>query len=163
MIQLVVAFICPIVLTIVGLYLKKDINTDRGKSGYITKKSMESEETWIYAQIISPRIYLNMAVANSVIVLCVILVMLIGNYNYNMIIEICNCIGFIFIFIPFWVIDHKIEDFQKNFFDKKNKNYESASWLNIVKFLIREKNFSELEIALDSRRWKNMLKAKYLK
>lgn len=115
MIQLVVAFICPIVLTIVGLYLKKHINTDRGKSGYITKKSMESEETWIYAQIISPRIYLNMAVANSVIVLCVILVMLIGNYNYNMIIEICNCIGFIFIFIPFWVIDHKIEDFQKNF------------------------------------------------
>jgi len=89
--------------------------------------------------------------------------MLIGNYNYNMIIEICNCIGFIFIFIPFWVIDHKIEDFQKNFFDKKNKNYESASWLNIVKFLIREKNFSELEIALDSRTWKNMLKAKYLK
>ena len=41
MIQLVVAFICPIVLTIVGLYLKKHINTDRGKSGYITKKSME--------------------------------------------------------------------------------------------------------------------------
>ena len=39
MIQLVVAFICPIVLTIVGLYLKKHINTDRGKSGYITKKS----------------------------------------------------------------------------------------------------------------------------
>lgn len=37
MIQLVVAFICPIVLTIVGLYLKKHINTDRGKSGYITK------------------------------------------------------------------------------------------------------------------------------
>ena len=82
--------------------------------------------------------------------------------------EYINCGEFLFenalfIFIPFWVIDHKIEDFQKNFFDKKNKNYESASWLNIVKFLIREKNFSELEIALDSRTWKNMLKAKYLK
>ena len=61
------------------------------------------------------------------------------------------------------VVRKRVSDFQKNFFDKKNKNYESASWLNIVKFLIREKNFSELEIALDSRTWKNMLKAKYLK
>ena len=41
MIQLVVAFICPIVLTIVGLYLKKHINTDRGKSGYITKRNVD--------------------------------------------------------------------------------------------------------------------------
>lgn len=162
MIQLVIALICPIVLTIVALYLKKYIKIDNiGKSGYITKKSIESKEAWIYAQIISPKIYLKMAVANFIIDFCVILVMLIGNNNYNMIIEVCNCIGFIFIFIPFWIIDNKIEDFQENFFDGENRNCESARWLKVVTFLIKEKNFSELDCALDPYAWKNLLNEEY--
>ena len=162
MLQLILVFICPIVLTIVALYLKKHIETDMGKSGYITKKSMESEETWIYAQIIAPKIYLKMAVGNLVIDLCIILVMWIGNNSYDMIIEICNCIGFIFIFIPFWVIDNKIENFQKNFFKIENRNYESTRWLIIVRRLIKEKNFLELESSIDSCSWKRFLNEKYV-
>ena len=148
MLQLVLVFICPIVLTIVALYLKKNIKTDIGKSGYITKKSIESEETWIYAQIVAPNIYLKTAVICLVIDILVIL-LLIGNNEYNMIIKISNCIGFVFVFLPFFVIDNKIEDFQK-----------SVKWIKLVKFLIREKNFSKLKIALNSSAWKNLLNEK---
>ena len=159
MLQLVLVFICPIVLTIVALYLKKNIKTDIGKSGYITKKSIESEETWIYAQIVAPNIYLKTAVICLVIDILVIL-LLIGNNEYNMIIKISNCIGFVFVFLPFFGIDNKIEEFQKNFLDKEDKKYESVKWIKLVKFLIREKNFSKLKIALNSSAWKNLLNEK---
>lgn len=160
MIQLVLAFLFPIVLTIVALYLKYNIKIDIGKSGYITKKSVETKETWIYAQIIAPKIYLKIAAICLVIDFVVTTVMLIGGSDYNMIIEVCNCVGFIFTFMPFFLIDKRIEDFQKNFFEKENKKCESAEWLKLVIFLITEKSFSELETALNPSMWKELFNEK---
>lgn len=161
LIHLLLLFIFPIVLSIVALYFNNNIHVKIGKSGYITKKSLESAETWIYAQIIAPRLILKVAGVCILLNMLISLVMVIADYEYKMIMETCNLVGFLFVFLPFFLVDKKLEDFQKKeLFEEKN-NQDREKWLKLVTILITEKQLSKIDATINNKSMREDLFEKY--
>lgn len=143
--SLLFIFIFPVVFIIVGTYFKNNIRIEIGKSGYVTKKSTESKETWIYAQIIAPKIILKIAVVCAIFNLLLAFVMLIAHCEYKMIVDICSLVGFFFVFVLFFIVDKKLEDFQSSDLFKVEDNRTREKWLNLVKVLITKKQISKID------------------
>lgn len=136
-------FLFPIILIGIGIYFKRNVQLIIGKSGYITKKSTETFETWIYAQVIAPQIILKLGKICAVLVLITAVVMVKLGFESKAIFYACNIIGFIFVFIPFFCVDEKLEEFQKNkLFHKEN---EKEKWVRLVQILIAQKQLPEID------------------
>ena len=110
-IRFLLIFIFPIVLCTVALYFKSKRKFEIGKSGFITKKSVKSKETWDYAQKIAPDVYLKMSIVCAFLDFLITIVMFIADIEYEIIIYFCSFVGFVFVIIPIFIVDKKIDEF----------------------------------------------------
>lgn len=110
-IRFLLIFIFPIVLCTVALYFKSKRKFEIGKSGFITKKSVKSKETWNYAQKIAPNVYLKMSIVCAILDFLITIVMFIADIEYEIIICFCSFVGLVFVIIPIFIVDKKIDEF----------------------------------------------------
>ena len=158
---LILVFICPLVFTIIAAYFRKHIHLRIGKSGYQTAASAVSEEAWLYAQLICPKVYGQTAAALFLLGLFAVPLGLAFPQSCLPIAKFFCTVGCISVFVPFFIIDKKTEAFQKNFFkDKKDKNHasEREEWRRLTTFLIKEKRVSDFPAVLTPDTWKNLLR-----
>lgn len=108
---LILNLICPFVMILIGVILKKHPVSDMAKnSGYNTPTSRKSQQHWDYAQNIAPDIYLSLGRILLIAEVIMSLLMLLFRVPVVYSVVIGMCIGFVFILFGFYYTDSKIEE-----------------------------------------------------
>ena len=141
--QVILSCICAIVLLFIGLYFKKHIKPEIGKNGFSTPGTMETEEGWLYAQVIGPQIAIRFGTTALVTALFVdALILFFGIDPENMIIY-GNTIGFCFVIALLLDMERRVKDFlnSKLFLQDADTRKE---WIAMVKEMIQKEPYARL-------------------
>lgn len=108
---LLLNFICPFVMVLVGDILKKHPVSDmRKQNGYNTPTSRKSQAHWDYAQKIAPDICITFGKYLFIIEIIVSVILFLIGVSVEMSLMIGEGIGFICLFYIFYYTDGKIEE-----------------------------------------------------
>ena len=108
---LVLNFIVPFVMILVGCILKRHPGSDMSRhNGYNTPTSRKSQAHWDYAQKIAPDIYISLGKYLFVVEFAVSTILLILHVTIEYSIIIGECIGCAFLFFGFYHTDKRIEE-----------------------------------------------------
>lgn len=117
--MLLLNFICPFVMVLVGIILKKHPVSDmRKQSGYSTPTSRKSQEHWDYAQQIAPDICITFGKYLFVAEIIVSILLFFMRVSIETSLLVGEVIGFGCLFYSLYYIDGKIEE---KFTDKNEK------------------------------------------
>ncbi len=112
---LLLNLICPFVLILVGVLLKKFPVSDMSRhNGYNTPISRKSQEHWDYAQTIAPDICITFGKYLFVAEIIISVLLLLLRVSIGISLAIGETIGFISLFLLFYYTDSKIEEKFRN-------------------------------------------------
>lgn len=115
--MLLLNFICPFVMVLVGIILKKcPVSDMRKQNGYNTPTSRKSQAHWDYAQQIAPDIFITFGKYLFIVEIIVSIILFLMRVTVERSLIVGEGIGFICLFYIFYYIDGKIEE---RFTDKK--------------------------------------------
>lgn len=115
--MLLLNFICPFVMILVGIILKKHPVSDmRKQNGYNTPTSRKSQAHWDYAQQIASDIYIAFGKYLFIVEIIVSIILFLMRVSVERSLIVGEGIGFICLFYIFYYTDGKIEE---KFSDKK--------------------------------------------
>ncbi|MDE7332032.1 MAG: SdpI family protein [Lachnospiraceae bacterium] len=108
---LLLNFITPFVMILVGYLLKKHPVSDMHKSnGYNTPVSRKSQAHWDYAQSIAPDIYISLGKYLFLFEITANVILLLLRVSIVWSVVVGTCIGMAFLFYGFYYIDSKIRE-----------------------------------------------------
>ena len=109
--MLLLNFICPFVMILVGDILKKHPVSDMCKqNGYNTPTSRKSQAHWDYAQQIAPDIFIRFGKYLGIAEVVVSIILFLMQISLERSLIIGEGIGFICLFYTFYYTDGKIKD-----------------------------------------------------
>lgn len=107
---LMLNFICPFVMVLVGWLLKKHPASDMDKSsGYNTPAARRSRERWDYAQKTAPDIFISLGKYAFLAEIIANLIFLIMRCDPLLSVAVGECIGIIFVIAGFFYTDSRIK------------------------------------------------------
>lgn len=109
--MLLLNFICPFVMILVGDILRKHPVSDmRKQNGYNTPTSRKSQAHWDYAQQIAPDIFIRFGKYLGIAEVAVSIILFLMQISVERSLMVGEGIGFICLFCTFYYIDGKIKD-----------------------------------------------------
>lgn len=109
--MLLLNFICPFVMILVGGILRKRPVSDmRKQNGYNTPTSRKSQAHWDYAQQIAPHIFIRFGKYLGIAEVVVSIILFLMKISVEKSLIIGEGIGFICLFYTFYYTDSKIKD-----------------------------------------------------
>ena len=106
---IILSFIAPFVMLLVGNLLKKHPVTDMDRhQGYNTPSSRKSQAHWDYAQSIAPGIFITYGKTAFIIILIIDVVLYLLPINIDTVVSSGIGIGLIFVFIAFFTVEKQI-------------------------------------------------------
>ncbi|CEO34641.1 Uncharacterised protein [[Clostridium] sordellii] len=101
-------FIIPITLILLGVLLKFKPFHKIGGNGYSSPFSKKSQETWLFAQQVAPKVILKNGLILFLITIVFSMFHTVVNININNLKEIIYTINFIFLIITYGLIESKL-------------------------------------------------------
>ena len=101
-------FIMPITLILLGILLNFKTFHKIGWNGYASPFSKKSQETWLFAQQVAPKIMLKNGLILFLITIIFTMFHTVLNININNLKEIIYTINFIFLIITYELIESKL-------------------------------------------------------
>lgn len=147
--QIILSCICAIVLLFIGLYFKKHIKAEIGKTGFSTPSIMKTTEGWLYAQVLGPKIAIKLGVAALITVLFVDILIIFFGMNPDNMIFYGNIIGFCYVIALLLDVERRVKDFlnSKLFLQDVDKRNE---WIATVEEMIKKEQYAKLLIFVES-------------
>ena len=100
---LILNFIIPFVMILVGLVLKKHPATDiKSGNGYNTPTSRKSQEHWNYAQSIAPNNFISHGKILGVVEIILSIAMFLLHISVDIALVVGICTGVVFLFCSFY-------------------------------------------------------------
>ncbi len=108
---LLLNFIVPFVLYLVGYILKENPVTDMSlQNGYNTPTSRKSQEHWDYAQNIAPDIFMSLAKVLVIVEAVISIALFLLQIKVMVGVVIGTCVGVGFMIYGFYTTDKKIKE-----------------------------------------------------
>lgn len=109
--DIILVYLVPIILFVLGIYLKKSpVKKISSSEGYCTPYAQRSQETWEYAQSIAPRIMIKVSVISSVFITLFQLAPIISSIEYESISSICKNSWLIILPTYFIIVEKLLRD-----------------------------------------------------
>lgn len=109
--QIILSCVCPAVLLFIGLYFKGHIKSDIGQSGFVSPSSNASLESWLYAQIIGPKMTVSLGKAALATTLFVDALVLLFRISPENMVYFGNIVGFGYVIALLLNVEGKVKDF----------------------------------------------------
>ena len=109
--QLIMPFVCPVVLLMIGLYSKNHSQTERGKSRLLIPVALRTARGQDYAQIIGPDWTVQMGVLAVVLTLIVVALGIEFRVDAEKLVLIGNAIGVVCSVDVVMILDNEVEAF----------------------------------------------------
>lgn len=107
---MVLNFIIPFVMILVGYTLKRHPVTDMSRhNGYNTPTSRKSQAHWDYAQSIAPDIFTKSGKISLAVLLVLSVPILFLNISMDIVVSCGLTVGFIFMIIAFFKVEKQIK------------------------------------------------------
>lgn len=108
--SLLLNFIVPLVMLLVGFLLKKNPVRDMNShNGYNTRVSRRSRRHWDYAQSIAPDIFIGLGIRSVMAEILLNVFLFVFHVPIHISVITGTILGYLFLFWAFWKTDNRIK------------------------------------------------------